>query len=212
MENNWAAQHLETIRTLMERSALYRRALAPIVTFVGLVGIAAGVIGHISKIKNPGSFAIYWMGVGILVVAGSFFLVRRQASKQGEAFWSPPTRRVAQAMAPALFVGVVVGLYFFYFSDSHDAGFFSIPLILIWTFLYGIALHAAGFFMPRGIRLLGWGFIFTGLCIIFLLAAGGSASAFANASPHFLMGLIFGASHLAYGIYLYFTEPRKNAP
>ena len=33
MEPNWAAEHLQVIRTLMERSALYRRALAPIMSF-----------------------------------------------------------------------------------------------------------------------------------------------------------------------------------
>ena len=30
MEPNWAGEHLQVIRTLMERSALYRRALAPV--------------------------------------------------------------------------------------------------------------------------------------------------------------------------------------
>jgi hypothetical protein len=35
MDTNWAAEHLQTIRTLMERSALYRRALAPIMLCAG---------------------------------------------------------------------------------------------------------------------------------------------------------------------------------
>ena len=35
METNWAAEQLQTIRTLMERSAVYRRALAPIMLFAG---------------------------------------------------------------------------------------------------------------------------------------------------------------------------------
>jgi hypothetical protein len=30
-------------------------------------------------------------------------------------------------------------------------------------------------------------------------------------SPHLLMGGIFGGLHLAYGIYLYFTEPKTPA-
>src|SRR6266446_9747026 len=40
MESNWAAEHLQVIRTLMERSAVYRRALAPIMIFNGIVGVA----------------------------------------------------------------------------------------------------------------------------------------------------------------------------
>ena len=71
-----------------------------------------------------------------------------------------------------------------------------------------LSLHAAGFFMPRGIRWFGWGVVLAGL---FLLGAmvWTDFSAW-NVSPHVVMGVIFGASHLAYGIYLYFTEQRKN--
>ena len=45
MDTSWAAENLQTIRTLMERSALYRRALAPIMTYNGVVGCVAAVIG-----------------------------------------------------------------------------------------------------------------------------------------------------------------------
>lgn len=210
MESNWAAEHLQTIRTLMERSAVYRRALAPITTFVGVVGIAAALAGWALKIKNTGPFAIYWMTVCLVVIAGAFFLVRRQALKNSENFWSPPTRRVAQAMLPALLIGSVVGLAVLRLMGD-DVGPAATPLILVWTLLYGLALLAAGFFMPRGVRLFGWGFVVAGLILLGWI--GGRAWAFrdwAIFSPHLLMGIIFGASHLAYGIYLYFTEPRKN--
>ncbi len=42
-------------------------------------------------------------------------------------------------------------------------------LPLIWVVLYGCAFHAAGFFMPRGMRLFGWAFVIGG-CGLF--AAG----------------------------------------
>jgi hypothetical protein len=45
METNNAAENLQVIRTLMERSALYRRALAPIMTWCGAWGIIAGLVG-----------------------------------------------------------------------------------------------------------------------------------------------------------------------
>ena len=45
METNWAEENLKTIRTLMERSAIYRRALAPIMIFAGVVGVIAAVAG-----------------------------------------------------------------------------------------------------------------------------------------------------------------------
>src|SRR5580698_8713735 len=98
METNWAAEHLQTIRTLMERSALYRRALAPISIFAGVAGIAAAVLGAVLKFDGAARFATYWMAVAGVTIAGSLFLVRKQAVQAGELFWSPPLRRVAQAM------------------------------------------------------------------------------------------------------------------
>ncbi len=215
METNWAAEHLQTIRTLMERSALYRRALAPISSFVGAVGIVAALAGWALKIRLGAPLAAYWLVVAVVAIIGALLLVRRQAVKQGEDFWSPPTRRVVQAISPALLLGLLFGLGMIALSkginvgknsDESTALLFSLALIIAWTLLYGLALNAAGFFMPRGIRLFSWGFIAAGVAMVFafllLLAA--------NVSPHLLMGILFGGSHLAYGVYLYFTEQRKN--
>jgi len=209
MDNKWAADHLQTIRTLMERSAVYRRALAPVSIFVGAVGILAGLAGWAMGIDTAGAFAVYWLVVSVGAIAGALFLVRRQAVKDGENFWSPPTRRVAQAMSPALSIGLVAGLvvarWFGQVKDGPDPA----VLVVVWTILYGLALHAAGFFMQRGIRLFGWAFLAVGLALPTSLAAS-CMRFFRFDSPHLIMGIIFGVSHLAYGIYLYFTEPRKN--
>ena len=74
--------------------------------------------------------------------------------------------------------------------------------------LYGCALHAAGFFMLRGIRWLGWAFVACGAVAMGLnLGMPGKAS---NINEwHLLMGLVFGGGQLAYGVYLRLTE-RKN--
>jgi len=45
MESNAAAEHIQVIRTLMERAAVYRRALAPVMIFNGVLGILAGAFG-----------------------------------------------------------------------------------------------------------------------------------------------------------------------
>jgi len=45
MESNQAAEHLQVIRTLMERAALYRRTLAPIMLCAGTLGLLAGAGG-----------------------------------------------------------------------------------------------------------------------------------------------------------------------
>src|SRR5262245_17407709 len=157
MDSNWAAEHLQTIRTLMERSALYRRALAPIMIYSGALGLIGGVLGWVLRLDAPQAFVGCWAVVGLLALGGSLLLVRRQALKEAEPFWSPPTRRVAQAMSPALFIGSIVGLLSLFrpswnFIQPHD-------LPALWMLLYGCALNAAGFFMHRGIKLLGWVFV-----------------------------------------------------
>jgi hypothetical protein len=217
MEPDWAAEHLQTIRTLMERSALYRRALAPIFTFVGAVGIVAAVVGWWLKIESVSAFAIYWMAVCLVAIGGALMLVRKQALKHGEKFWSPPTRRIAQAILPALLIGLVLGVVltvtvgFDVIVAEHYNGADSalcLFMILVWTLLYGLALHAASFFIPRGVRLFAWAFIIAGLVLLVLLPFNLVPDSYI--SPHWIMGILFGVSHLACGIYLYFTEQRKN--
>ena len=206
MESNWAAEHLQVIRTLMERSAVYRRALAPIMTYNGVLGLAGGIAGWFWGIQSAPGFVGYWAVVAFLALAGSFLLVRRQALKESEPFWSPPTRRIAQALLPPLFAGSVAGLLVLV-CPSWD---FLQPraLPVYWLVLYGCALTAAGFFMHRGIKLLGWLFILSG-CALMATRCYIAASP-SMADGHCVMGAFFGGLHLAYGIYLYFTEQRRN--
>jgi hypothetical protein len=206
MDTNWAAQNLQAIRTLMERSAIYRRALAPIMTFTGLVGVVAGVAGWFLAMESVRGFAGSWMGVSVLAIAGDYFLVRRQALKENETFWSPPTRRVTQAILPALFVGMVAGLVCIFWVDDPQT---IILLPVIWMLLYGCAIHAAGFFMPRGIRWFAWGFIV--LACVLLISLRVAQAAVPLKFGHAEMGVFFGLFQLVYGIYLYFTEPENNA-
>jgi hypothetical protein len=206
MEQDWAAEHLQVIRTLMERSAVYRRALAPVMTFAGLVGIAAAVAAYFGSVHSLRGFIGFWGAVSVIALSGTFILVRRQAIKDQEPLWSPPTRRVSQALIPCLFVGALTGIIFWLGLPETPASDVKI-LSPIWIILYGCALHAAGFFMTRGIKLFGWAFIFAGSALIFVLP-----KLTFPLSPHWVMGFFFGGLHLAYGIYLYFTEQRRTAP
>ena len=211
METNWAAEHLQVIRTLMERSAVYRRALAPIMLFNGVLGLAAAVLGGIARVSSPRGFIVYWSGVAFVALAGSLLLVRRQAIKESEPFWSPPTRRVTQALLPPLAAGFFISALVLMNVDSAPSslgpvlGMLWLPLA--WVVLYGCAFHAAGFFMPRGMRLFGWVFILGG-CALF--AAGIPDRIDRLTYAHGIMGFFFGVLHLAYGAYLYSTEQRKN--
>ena len=60
-----------------------------------------------------------------------------------------------------------------------------------WIILYGCALHAAGFFMPRGMKMFGWAFVLGGCGLFALGAPEGLRPIYLYA--HSMMGLFFGA-------------------
>jgi len=203
METNWAVEHLQTIRTLMERSAVYRRALAPIMLFAGCLGIfaaAAGLILHLDRLR---AFIALWFLTAAVVISGAFLIARRQALKDNEPFWSPPTRRIAQAIAPPLTAGMFVGVLLAYVGLAN-----AVVLSFIWLLFYGCALNAAGFFMPRGMKLFGWIYILLACACMAFLAVSSEPR---EISAHWFMGFFFGVLHLAYGAYLFLTEKGKNA-
>jgi hypothetical protein len=206
MKPNWAEENLQTIRTLMERSALYRRALAPIMIFAGIVGIVGGLAGWRLKLDDQRQFIALWIGVAMVVLVGALLLIRRQALKDSELFWSPPTRRVAQALAPSFFIGAFVAA-FIAVRAVEDVRF---ETIVFWCWLFGFAVHAAGFFMPRGMKYFGWAFISAG-CLLAFTTISDRTFEWLAWRPHLLMAAIFGGLHLAYGIYLYFTEKKNPA-
>jgi hypothetical protein len=223
METKTAADNLQVIRTLMERSAIYRRALAPLMTFAGLTGIAAAVAGCFFKIESVPGFVGYWIGVALVGVAGSLLLVRRQSIRIAEPFWSPPTRRVAQAMTPSLAAGLLAGVFAFLAwskpsgaelptGTNLDAGCI-IWLPAVWAVLYGCALHAAGFFTPRGLRWFGWLFIAAGTVVFAWLLLGHRQDPPDTTwqGSHGLMGSLFGLLQLVYGIYLYLTGEEQGS-
>jgi hypothetical protein len=205
MNSDWASEHLQVIRTLMERSAVYRRALAPITLLAGTLGLVSAGLGLAFNWRTPRLFIAAWLTTAVIGAVGAFVLARRQALKDAEAFWSPPTRRVAQAMLPPVLAG---GLGTLLIWASTPAGAANVPPWLGfvpagWLVLYGCALHAAGFFMPRGIKLFAWGFVAGGCALVGLQAVAGLPL---ERHGHEIMGLFFGVLHLAYGAYLRATE------
>ncbi len=206
MDSNWASEHLQTIRTLMERSALYRRALAPVMLSAGVIGLAAAVVPCFVPIRSNRAFALFWMSVGILGVAVAFLLIRRQALREQEPFWSPPMRRVTEAMVPPFVAGFAISVLLLVFD--HLIGPATWFTAAAWVVLYGCALSAAGFFTPRGIRLFGRLFVFAGSALILMSPV---VPGDATSGAHYVMGAFFGLAHLGYGGYLYFTE-RTRCP
>jgi hypothetical protein len=212
MQNDWASENLQVIRTLMESSAIYRRALAPVMTLVGVTGIVAGVLGAVMDLETTRRFVVYWLVVAFVCLAEAFLLIRRQALKDVEPFWSPPTRRVVRAVAPAFCAALMVGIVAFMLDATERLGV--LLLIPVWAVIYGLAMHAAGFFMPRRFRMFGWVFIGCGLIVLGCLAFHAKFHVPFPDAPlaNVFMGGLFGGGHAVCGLYLYFTEKRRNVP
>lgn len=197
----------------MERSAIYRRALAPVMLMLGGLGISAGVAGYFINIFHRENFVLYWLGVGAAGLAGAYLQVRAQALREHEEFWSPPTKRVTQALMPALVVGAIFGLGIGapVTKIAQPLEVVSEPawwLVCAWMLLYGCAVHASGFFMPRGFKLFGWAFIWAG-CFCWIVLSRLEHPVTLQLA-HLLMGIVFGGSHLAYGVYLAITEKHRG--
>ncbi len=200
-----ALAQLETIRTLMERSALYRRALGPINLGVGVVGAVATGLAWKFGPGGVTAFAAWWLAAAAASVALAFFVARRQAIGDGDSFWSPPTRRIASALLPPFTAGAAFALPFLLDLPAVRGVTWFLPAV--WMVLYGCALQAAGFFMQRGIRLFGWAYVAAGVLDVLWWSCP-LHSAPTIAGSHWVMGIAFGAGHLAYGAYLQATERR----
>jgi len=197
----------------MERAAVYRRALAPVMSVTGVIGMGAAFAGWKANIAAPTPFVLYWLGVAFVAVVAGALLIRRQALQQGEPFLSPPTRRVTQAMFPPLLAGLVLGLVTVMLDGSDSDPLepiyhVNVGLPLIWVILYACAVHAAGFFMKRGIRVFGWVVLILG-CIGLMLGRPQTETSLVDLG-YGIMGGVFGLLHLVYGIYLFATEKRGD--
>lgn len=205
MKTDQAHDTLITIRTLMERSSIYRRTLAPIMLFVGSLGIVGAVLGMVLNIERTDIFATLWLGIAATAVSGAFVIARNQAVKDKEAFWSAPTKRVTRALLLPLACGAFFSLLILFRGTEHMRWLFIYPNI----FFYGCAMHSAGFFMPPATQKLAWGFSFMGAVVLVILPMVSQTQD--CRLDHLTMGFFFGLLHLAYGIYLSCTKEAPKA-
>ena len=203
-----AREHLQTIRTLMERTAIYRRALAPMMLAAGVLGLVAAAVGWSLPLAGASGFFALWIGTALVAVGISSALIRRDAIGAAEPFWTPPTRRVAQAVLPVVVAGVAITVLVTR-TELGEGRSVAMAVPPLWLICHGLGLHAAGFFMPRGIRWFGWGFVLVGALLV--LAGPMMPATFASfRGAHLVMGATFGAGHLAYGLYLRATGKGRS--
>ena len=200
-----ASAQWQTIRTRMERVALYRRALAPCSLLAGTTGVVAALIGWGLAISSLPAFLVLWISTAVLTLTGAFLVIRREAVRNTEPFWTPPTRRVATAFLPSI-VAAAAATVLLPGWMGPAARWVPALLASVWMACYGLGLHAAGFFMPRGIRWLGWIFLAVSVALPSLLDRQAKSGPAGFATANAMMGIAFGGIHLAYGLYLRLTQ------
>lgn len=203
--NNWAEDNLQVIRTLMERAAVYRRKMAPMMFVAAGLGTVGGFVAQQAGIQTVQSFSWYWGLIAGVILLASGYIVRGQALGSGEPFWTAPTKRIFQAFLPVFVIGAALGFTYVIGPGGELRGHGHF-LVVAWCFLYGLGLHSAGFFVAKGIRRLGWLFLVAGLVMGFLTVQPNDT--FLRLNPNFIMGAVFGGLHLLSGVYLFYTEQK----
>ena len=207
MPPNWAEENLAVIRTLMERAALYRRALAPVMLAVGALGTVAGGL-FLFGIGTGLHFHHRWPVLAVVGFAIALLIARLQALKAGEPLLTPPARKITGAFfLPWACAGLMTLCLLPVGSKEDSHAWLNWILVSLWLVFYGCGLHAAAPFLVRGISRLAWGCALSGLGIFVGLLA--EARFLVVYSPDLVMGATFGGFHLVAGIYLYFTEKKE---
>lgn len=202
-----AADHLRTIRALMERATLYRAISAPTALVGGTVALLlCGWLGlqDAGQRPSPEGYVGLWMGAFLLVSGFNFWLLFRSARKRGDAFASSGMRMAMRAVAPPLVAGFVLSNLTAVTRLSAYA-----DISAFWILFYGLALLAMGSFAPRSLLVLGMAFMSMGL-LAFLPEVRALESRSYQAALLY-MGLTFGVLHWLYAGYVFVSQKNRTA-
>ncbi len=193
MDARQAAQTLEVIRTLMERTCQYQLLTARASLVAGSLAGAGALAFVWLDAANPWHFGAVWavVFVGSLAATTLGTVLRGRAS--GERIWSRQARTVLLALAPALVAALALTVFFFA-QGWHQW------LPGVWMLCYAQGALATSAYAPTPIRWLG----------VAVLVLGGVTLALGQNWSIWAMGMVFGLGHLALGVVLLVQERRQT--
>src|SRR5947209_7260378 len=196
MDPQQAARNLELIRTLMERTVQYQLLTAR-------AGLAAGCLAAVGALlfllldpADPRAFGAVWGLVFAGSLAATCIGTTLRSRQRGEPVWSRQARAVLLALTPALFVALMLTVFFF---SRGDGGHLWLPGV--WMLCYGQGALATAAYAPAPIRVLG----------VSSLVAGGATLWLGPTWAIVMMGVVFGLGHIALGAALLAAERRESA-
>jgi hypothetical protein len=160
-----ATQHLQTIRTLMERAAIYRAISGPSALIGGgLSIIAAGgsILGSAHGWLTAVNLQLIWGGVLLTTLAAHAIFVWREARRERRPIWSPTFRLALRSALPFF---ILTGIWLVACRSIIPS---SVPgaAVVGFCLLYGLMLLSTQSFAPRSVIVLGWSFFLAGCLMI----------------------------------------------
>jgi hypothetical protein len=195
-------QDIAQMRTMMERSTRFLSLSGMAGVMAGIYALAGALIAYSIWDFNPdeliptsGQEAMpKVIGLGLIVfflaLTTAIILSQKKATKRGESFWNPTSRRLLINTAIPFLVGGVVILILL----SKGLIGLAAPLSLVF---YGLALYNAGKFTYEEIKILGLAEIALGLFSLWFIQYG-----------LLCWALGFGIAHIIYGIYMHYRYER----
>jgi hypothetical protein len=199
-----AAEHLRIIRTLLERSQVYRAISAPAALVGGVLSLAVAARIYFLEGVSPTRFLLIWMAVLLVTAKLNALLLFRAALEKKRPFLSAEMKLALKTLMPALVGPGLLGLIIGYTRGDLVAA------SLIWIIGYGCALLATASFSPPSLTRLGGCFVAVGLLFAIVEALPSEMGpALGATSAAMLMGLTFGLLHLVYGTVI-LLRPGRN--
>jgi len=194
MNARQAAQNLEVIRTLMERTCQYQLLTARASLVAGSLAGAGALAFLWLDAANPWHFGLVWgiVFAGSLLATTIGTVLRGRAS--GERVWSRQARTVLLALTPSLVAALALTAFFFA-QGWHQW------LPGVWMLCYAQGALATSAYAPTPIRWLGVG----------VLLAGGITLMLGQDRATWAMGVVFGLGHLVLGAILLVRERRQTS-
>jgi hypothetical protein len=194
MDARQAAHTLEVIRTLMERTCQYQLLTARAGLAAGTLAGAGALLFTFLDAGDPWQFGAVWGAVFLGSMLATTLGTVLRGRQRGEEVWSRQARTVVFALCPALFVALILTVFFFARGEH-------LWLPGVWMLCYGLGALATAAYAPAPIRWLGRAVLALGAVTLWLGPAW--------AVP--MMGVVFGLGHVGLGVVLLLDERRQNA-
>ncbi|PYL08410.1 MAG: hypothetical protein DME34_04680 [Verrucomicrobia bacterium] len=196
-------ERLATLRSLLERRAVYQRRFARAGLIGGILSMATAaalfindeVTPLLDRPIGPRQFASAWLIVLAITLASGASLSLRSARPGGNPSGVTRLKFVLSGIAPYLLIPAAFTAWFF---GTGYLGGTELDLVVVWIAAYGLVLVSTVAFAPRSIVLLGWACLLTAVGVPLLEE---KLDLWIGDMPSLLMGLTFGLYHCIYAVF-----------